>query len=98
MARAQEARRLRDPGRIPRGTRRRTTSTDGDLPKIPSKLSPKAAKEDDVDTDANFKSETNVVNVDVQVLDNHGNPIPNIPKDKFRILEDNVPQTLTQFS
>ena len=39
-----------------------------------------------------------MVNVDVQVLDNRGNPIPNIPKDKFRILEDNVPQTLTQYS
>jgi Ca-activated chloride channel family protein len=74
-----------------------TANTDGDLPKIPSKLSPKG-KADEAETDASFKSETNVVNVDVQVLDNHGNPIPNIPKDKFRILEDNVPQTLTQFS
>jgi VWFA-related protein len=34
----------------------------------------------------------------VQVLDNNGNPIPNIPRDRFRILEDNVPQTLTQFA
>jgi VWFA-related protein len=73
-------------------------STDGDLPKIPSKLSPKATKGDEAEGDASFKAETNVVNVDVQVLDNHGNPIPNIPRDKFRILEDNVPQTLTQFS
>jgi Ca-activated chloride channel homolog len=68
-----------------------------DLPKIPSKLSPKN-KSDELEADANFKAETNVVTVDVQVLDNKGNPIPNIPKDKFRILEDNVPQTLTQFS
>jgi len=71
--------------------------TDSDLPKIPSKLTPKG-KGDEVETDASFKAETNVVTVDVQVLDNHGNPIPNIPRDKFRILEDNVPQTLTQFS
>jgi Ca-activated chloride channel family protein len=75
-----------------------TGATDSDLPKIPSKLSPKATKEDQAEADASFKAETNVVNVDVQVLDNHGNPIPNIPRDKFRILEDNVPQTLTQFS
>ncbi|HEX4277364.1 MAG TPA: VWA domain-containing protein [Bryobacteraceae bacterium] len=71
---------------------------DSDLPKIPSKLSPKATKGEEGNTDATFKAETNVVNVDVQVIDNHGNPIPNIPRDKFRILEDNVPQTLTQFS
>jgi Ca-activated chloride channel family protein len=75
-----------------------SNSSDGELQKIPSKLSPKATKNDPGESDANFKAETNIVNVDVQVLDNHGNPIPNIPKDKFRILEDNVPQTLTQYS
>lgn len=72
--------------------------SDTDLPKIPSKLSPKATKDNDAPTDATFHAETNVVNLDVQVLDNNGNPIPNIPRDRFRILEDNVPQTLTQFS
>jgi len=74
------------------------SSTSSDLPAIPSKLSPKATKGNETTSDASFKAETNVVNVDVQVLDNHGNPIPNLPRDKFRILEDNVPQTLTQFS
>src|ERR1022692_3900503 len=73
-------------------------ATDSILPPIPSKLSPKATKGNEAEADASFKSETNIVNVDVQVLDNHGNPIPNIPRDKFRILEDNVPQTLTQYS
>ncbi|HTA40857.1 MAG TPA: VWA domain-containing protein [Bryobacteraceae bacterium] len=72
--------------------------SDADQPKIPSKLSPKATKDNTTDADATFKAETNVVNVDVQVLDNNGNPIPNIPRDRFRILEDNVPQTLTQFN
>ena len=74
------------------------TSPDSDLAPIPSKLSPKATKGNESESDATFKAETNVVNVDVQVLDNHGNPIPNIPRNNFRILEDNVPQTLTQFS
>jgi Ca-activated chloride channel family protein len=74
------------------------TDADSDLPQIPSKLSPKATKGNDADPDATFKAETNVVNIDVQVLDNNGIPIPNIPRDRFRILEDNVPQTLTQFS
>jgi Ca-activated chloride channel homolog len=71
---------------------------DADLPKIPSKLSPKATKDNDAPADATFKAETNIVNLDVQVIDNNGNPIPNIPRDRFRILEDNVPQTLTQFA
>ena len=81
-----------------RRQRRHTPRPDSDLPKIPSKLSPKATKGNDATADATFKAETNVVNVDVQVIDNNGNPIPNIPRDRFRILEDNVPQTLTQFS
>jgi Ca-activated chloride channel homolog len=73
-------------------------SPDSDLAPIPSKLSPKATKDNQPESDATFRAETNVVNVDVQVLDNHGNPIPNIPRENFRILEDNVPQTLTQYS
>jgi len=35
--------------------------------------------------------------VDVAVLDNKGHFIPNIPRGNFRILEDNVPQTVTNF-
>jgi VWFA-related protein len=73
-------------------------SSSDDLPKIPSKLSPKATKDNEPATDVTFKSDTNVVNVDVQVIDNRGNPIPNLTKANFRILEDNVPQTVTQFS
>jgi VWFA-related protein len=73
-------------------------ASDDDAPKIPSKLSPKATKDADAGSDVTFKSDTNIVNVDVQVLDNKGNPIPNLAKGNFRILEDNVPQTLTQFS
>jgi len=73
-------------------------TSDDNLAPIPSKLSPKAAKGNDETADANFKVESNVVSVDVQVVDQQGNPIPGITRDKFRILEDNVPQTLTQFS
>lgn len=65
-------------------------------PKIPSRLNKK--KEDAEPADVTFKAESEVVTVDVSVLDNQGNPIPNIPKGNFRILEDNVPQTVTQFS
>ena len=70
------------------------TSTDGNLPKIPSKLSPKNKPEDG--GDVNFKAEANIVNVDVAVLDNHNGFIPNIPGKAFRVLEDGVPQTITK--
>ncbi len=73
-------------------------SPDNNQAPIPSKLSPRATKGNENTGDATFKAETNIVNVDVQVIDPHGNPIPGIPRGNFRILEDNVPQTLTQFS
>ena len=70
---------------------------DADLPKIPSKLSDK--NKPDIPPDAAaFKVDTSVVNVDVAVLDNKGHFIPNIPKGNFRILEDNVPQQIANFS
>lgn len=70
--------------------------TDQTLSKIPSKLAPKI--KEDTAGDANFKADTSLVTVDVAVLDNKGNPIPQIPKNCFRILEDNSPQTVSQFS
>ncbi len=71
--------------------------TDSTQSKIPSKLTPKN-KIDQAEGDVNFKADTSLVTVDVAVLDNKGNPIPKIPRGNFRILEDNVPQTITQYS
>lgn len=65
---------------------------DGDLAPIPSKLSPK--NKIDTSGDVEFKAESNIVNVDVAVLDNHNGFIPNIPDKSFRVLEDGVPQTI----
>src|SRR5438132_14361030 len=42
--------------------------------------------------------EVEVVNVDVSVTDNRGNPVPDLTKDDFEILEDGRPQKLTNFS
>src|SRR5437588_9605026 len=39
-----------------------------------------------------FEANATTVSVDVSVLDNKGRFIPNIPQDKFRVLEDGVPQ------
>ena len=41
-----------------------------------------------------FTADTNVVTVDIAVLDNKGQFIPNIPPGNFQILEDGVPQKI----
>jgi VWFA-related protein len=85
-----------DPNSTPASSDSAAASDGSNLPKIPSKLSNRA--KDEATPDVSFKADTSVVNVDVAVLDNKGNPIPKIPRGNFRILEDNVPQTLTQYS
>lgn len=76
---------------------RKKDAGDADQPKIPSKLSNKNKPDVPAEAPA-FKVDTNVVNVDVAVLDNKGHFIPNIPRGNFRILEDNVPQQVSNFS
>ena len=63
-------------------------------PKIPSQYPKKA----ETDTSApTFRSDVTAINLSVAVLDNKGRFIPNIPRDRFRILEDNVPQQVKTF-
>jgi Ca-activated chloride channel family protein len=72
-------------------------TADSDQPKIPSKLSNR--NKADLPPEApSFKVDTSVVSVDVAVLDNKGHFIPGIPRGNFRILEDNVPQQIANFS
>jgi Ca-activated chloride channel homolog len=73
-----------------------STSTDGDLPKIPSDYTKK--DKIDVGTLQTFKADVDTVSVDVAVMDKTGRFIPDIPKTSFRVLEDNVPQQVTGFS
>jgi VWFA-related protein len=40
---------------------------------------------------------TNLVNVDVMVVDRDGNPLPNLNRTNFKIYDDGVPQTLSNF-
>jgi VWFA-related protein len=40
---------------------------------------------------------TGLVNVDVMVLDKEGNPVPNLNRTNFKIYDDGVPQTLSNF-
>jgi len=45
----------------------------------------------------NLSTTTNLVNVDVMVLDRDGNPLSNLSSKNFRLLDDGVPQTVTNF-
>jgi VWFA-related protein len=71
------------------------TTTDTDQPPIPSQY--KMDKEAPTNLPT-FHSDVTAVQVEVSILDNKGNFIPNIPKEKFRITEDNVPQQISTFS
>jgi VWFA-related protein len=57
--------------------------------KKPEKINPK-----DLYT---LSTTTNLVNVDVMVVDNDGNPIPNLGRKNFKVFDDGVPQTVTNF-
>lgn len=63
--------------------------------KIPSKFGKK--KEGVPQETPSFRTEVMTVSLDVAVLDNRGQFIPNIPRGNFRVLEDNVPQQITGF-
>lgn len=68
-----------------------------DAPKIPSKFGKN--KEGDLPSDVpTFRADAITVTVDTAVVDNKGHFIPNISKNYFRVLEDGVPQPVTNFS
>lgn len=62
---------------------------------IPSEY--KRGKEAATDTPT-FRADTTTVSVEVAVLDDKGHFIPKIPREKFRISEDGVPQKLAGFA
>jgi VWFA-related protein len=75
-----------------------TDSTDStDEPKIPSKFS-KKDKPDIPEGAPTFHSDVTTIQLDVAVLDNKGHFLPGVPREKFRVLEDNVPQKITTFN
>ncbi|MBK9169848.1 MAG: VWA domain-containing protein [Bryobacterales bacterium] len=91
------------PNREVRDTARPRAKTgsapEAELPKIPSKKGKRAADEGELDAGlASFRTDAQLVNVDVAVLDNKGRFIPNIPQGNFRILEDDVPQQISSFN
>lgn len=76
--------------------RKKAAEAEPEQQKIPSKF---GKKDRDIPTDVpTFRSDVTTVTVDVAVLDNKGNFIPKIPRGNFRILEDNVPQQISEFT
>ena len=45
----------------------------------------------------NISTATNLVNVDVMVVDKDGNPIPTLKQTNFKLFDDGVPQTISNF-
>lgn len=74
----------------------RKTEADAEPPKIPSEYS-KKDKPDVPGGLPTFRSDVLTVNLDVAVLTNKGQFIPNLKQAHFRILEDNVPQQVATF-
>jgi hypothetical protein len=68
------------------------TTADPDLPKVPSQYK----KSPNTTGLANFKTDVDMVTLDVSVVDTKGHFLPGIPPSRFRVLEDNVPQQLRQ--
>ena len=62
-----------------------------ELPKIPSQYK---KDKNEQKPEAQFSSDVDIVSVDVAVMDNKGHFIPGIPTDRFRVLEDGVPQQI----
>ena len=85
-----------DPNATPASTDSTVPAAPADGDKIPSKYKPN--KDGVPQGPPIFSTDVLTVTLDVAVLDNKGNPIPKIPEERFRILEDNTPQKITGYS
>jgi VWFA-related protein len=97
---AQEQGPLKDPGQTVSRPKQPAADNSGgtdstidkDLPKIPSQYK----KSPSTTGLASFKTDVDLVTLDVSVVDTKGHFLPGIPPANFRVLEDNVPQQLRQ--
>ena len=82
----------------PRGPRRAPDATVA-RPKQPEELPPiETRKKQEISEQSTlFTTETNLVTVDVAVVDEQGRFIPGIPQGNFLVLEDKVPQKVASF-
>jgi VWFA-related protein len=61
---------------------------------VPPEKKPEKINPNEVYT---LSTTTNLVNVDVMVVDNNGSPMQNLGKKNFQLLDDGVPQAITNF-
>jgi Ca-activated chloride channel family protein len=59
---------------------------------------PPELKGQEVGDDEVLTVDTNLVNLHVRVIDRNNRPVNDVPKDEFRVFEDNVPQKVEFFS
>lgn len=81
---------------VARPRKKTDTEATPDGPKIPSRYERKTPPLPE--GVPSFRSDTLTITVDVAVLDNRGNFIPNLNRAYFRVLEDNVPQKIDGFN
>jgi VWFA-related protein len=91
---AQEAPQPQNTDTVAKPKKKPTDAPPPDQQPIPSEF--KKTKEPSGDNPT-FRSTATTVTVDVSVLDDHNHFIPRIPQSNFRILEDGVPQEISQF-
>jgi len=64
-------------------------------PQVPQEKQPEKINPNQVYT---LSTQSNLVNVDVLVTDKDGDPITGLTKKNFKVLDDGVPQSITNFS
>lgn len=92
--RAQETPQSESSDSVAKPKKNTNDTTEQDQQKIPSEYKKQQQAPPNTPT---FEANATTVSVDVSVLDNKGRFIPNIPQDKFRVLEDGVPQQISAF-
>jgi Ca-activated chloride channel family protein len=97
LALAQQGPRPQSSETVARPKKKEGSAPEAEQPKIPSKFGKKPGEAPLPDSIPTFRADVNTVTVDVAVLNNRGQFIPNIGKEYFRILEDNVPQQVTGY-
>lgn len=70
------------------------------VPKQPSQQAPQEKQPQKINPNNVYtlSTQSNLVNVDVLVTDKEGDPITGLKKGNFKVLDDGVPQTITNFS
>ena len=79
------------------GPRSEPTTESIRAPQELRKIETRTRRTNPTKNDPVFTADTNVVTVDVSVVDNNGNFIPGIPKGNFQVNEDSVPQKVLSF-